>query len=85
MKAFMIFFFLFTVTIYAQDEGQDPNVIYKYRQYEKFDLGELEIKGTLIAPGDLSATKKKARKFDLNLYERYNFDDFTKEQIRDLR
>lgn len=74
--------------LFAQDLPEskaDGNIIYKYKQYEKFDLGELEIKGSIIAPGDLSVQKKDFKKFDLNLYERYHFDDFTQDQIKDLR
>ena len=65
--------------------GGNDHVIYKYKKYEKFNLGELEIKGSLVAPGDLTISKRKVKKFDLDLYERKHFRDFISAQIDELR
>jgi hypothetical protein len=61
------------------------NIIYKYKKYEKFDLGELEIKGSIIAPGDLSTANLQIKKFSLSLYERKRYDDLLEKQLRTLR
>ncbi|MCO4794953.1 MAG: hypothetical protein KC493_14650 [Bacteriovoracaceae bacterium] len=60
-------------------------VIYKYRKYEKFDLGNLEIKGSIVAPGDLSVKERSRRTFSRDLYDRDNFNKEVIEDIRNLR
>ncbi len=62
-----------------------PKVIYKYRQYEKFDLGSMEIKGSIVAPGDLSVKERSRRTFSRDLYDRDNFNTEVIEDIRNLR
>ena len=39
-------------------------VVYKYKEYEKFDLGDMEIKGEVVAPGDLSIKERRRKKFE---------------------
>lgn len=65
--------------------GQDQKVIYQYKKYEKFDLGNLEVKGQLIAPGDISVRERERRRFEVDLYSRQNFDSFIKKDIDSLR
>ena len=48
-------------------EANDKNVLVKYKKYESFDLGNLEIKGKIIAPGDLTV-KERARKVFAETY-----------------
>lgn len=62
-----------------------PKVIYKYRKYEKFDLGSMEIKGSIVAPGDLSVKERSRRTFSRDLYDRDNFNKEVIEDIRNLR
>lgn len=64
---------------------QEPKVIYQYKKYEKFDLGDLEVKGQLIAPGDLSVRERDRRRFELDLYNRTDFDPHIKHDIQTLR
>ena len=64
---------------------QDQKVIYQYKKYEKFDLGNLEVKGELIAPGDISVRERERKRFELDLYTRKNFDNFIKKDIESLR
>lgn len=73
----------FTKVIWAQD--RQDNVIVKYKQYESFDLGSLEIKGEIIAPGDLSVKERERKQFRRPLFERYNFDPEVVEDIKSLR
>ncbi len=63
----------------------EENVIYQYKKYEKFDLGDLEVKGQLIAPGDLSVRERERRRFELDLYNRTDFDPNIKHDLQTLR
>lgn len=63
----------------------EPRVIYQYKKYEKFDLGNLEVKGQLIAPGDISVRERERKRFALDLYTRKNFDTFQKKDVDSLR
>lgn len=70
----------------AQDAPKtDQKVIYQYKKYEKFDLGNLEVKGQLIAPGDISVRERERKRFELDLYTRKNFEPFQKKDIESLR
>ncbi len=61
------------------------NVVVKYKQYEKFDLGDLEIKGSIIAPGDLSIRERQRKIFQRYLYNREHFNDEVITDLRNLR
>jgi hypothetical protein len=76
---------LFSFYIIAEAHGQEQKTIYEYKKYEKFDLGNLEVKGQLIAPGDISVRERDRRRFELDLYSRKDFDDFVKKDIESLR
>lgn len=79
---------LFTLSLMlliSQVGMAEENVIYQYKKYEKFDLGDLEVKGQLIAPGDLSVRERERRRFELDLYNRENFDDKIGHDMRTLR
>lgn len=65
--------------------GQEQQVIYQYKKYEKFDLGNLEVKGQLIAPGDISVRERERKRFELDLYTRKDFDAFIKKDVESLR
>lgn len=63
----------------------EEKIIYQYKKYEKFDLGDMEVKGQLIAPGDLSVRERERRRFELDLYQRGDFDELTKHDVQTLR
>ena len=65
--------------------GDDQKVIYQYKKYEKFDLGNLEVKGQLIAPGDISVRDRERRRFEVDLYSRQDFDKFIRKDTESLR
>lgn len=65
--------------------AEEQKVIYQYKKYEKFDLGNLEVKGELIAPGDISVRERDRRKFELDLFSRKDFDSFIKRDVESLR
>lgn len=66
-------------------DPNDPNVRIEYKQYESFDLGNLEIEGKIIAPGDLSVQQRDRKRFNRNLFERFDFNPEVKEDIYHLR
>lgn len=82
MKTLLI---LILAVLVNQSALADENVIYQYKKYEKFDLGDLEVKGKLIAPGDLSVRERERRRFELDLYNREHFDDKVGHDMRTLR
>lgn len=67
------------------DAWGEEQVIYQYKKYEKFDLGNLEVKGQLIAPGDISVRERERKRFELDLYTRKDFDAFIKKDVESLR
>ena len=81
MNKYLILF-VFSISLQAMAE---ENVIYQYKKYEKFDLGDLEVKGQLVAPGDLSVRERDRRRFELDLYNRADFDPMIKHDIKTLR
>jgi hypothetical protein len=60
----------------------EKKIIIKYKQYERFDLGSMEVKGNIIAPGDISVQERKRKIFDSQLINKTNFD---KEIINDIK
>lgn len=65
--------------------AQKKKIIYKYKEYEKFDLGDLEIKGDIVAPGDLSVKERSRRVFERDLYRKNDFDKKIIQEIKFLR
>jgi hypothetical protein len=85
MKALILILLICsTQKSFAQDLN-DPNVIIEYKQYESFDLGNLEIEGQLIAPGDLTVQERERRRFSRPLFNRYDFDDMVQDDVKTLR
>lgn len=80
MKIFIIII-MFSSYVFAEDQ----KVIYQYKKYEKFDLGNLEVKGELIAPGDISVRDRDRKRFELDLFTRKEFDSFIKNDVQGLR
>lgn len=76
---------LLTPAIAQEAPPTEQKVIYQYKKYEKFDLGNLEVKGQLIAPGDISVRERERKRFELDLYTRKNFDSFQRKDIDSLR
>ena len=66
-------------------EEKDKNTVYKYKDYEVIDLGSLEIKGQIIAPGDITISEKERKIFKRSLLEKDNFDYENKREIENLR
>ncbi len=76
--------FLFSIsTVFAQEKKGD--VVYKYKDYDVIDLGSLEVKGEIVAPGDLTVAEREKKNFDRRLLEKTNFDLEIKREIENLR
>jgi hypothetical protein len=75
-------FIILTFILCSTAASAKENVIYKYKQYEKFDLGDMEIKGSIIAPGDLSIKERRRKIFKRKLFQRKDFD---KQIITDIK
>jgi hypothetical protein len=73
----------FSTDLHAQDEKK--NVVYKYKEYEAIDLGALEIKGQIMAPGDLTVNERERQSFKRSLLEKNNFDFENRREIENLR
>ncbi|MBT7610846.1 MAG: hypothetical protein HN576_13880 [Bacteriovoracaceae bacterium] len=71
--------------VLCRDKKKKTNLIYKYKSYEKFDLGNLEIKGKVIAPGDLSVKDRARRTFSRDLFDRSDFNKEVIQEIKNLR
>ena len=74
---------LCSLSAFAQEEKK--NVIYKYKEYEVIDLGSLEIKGQIMAPGDLTVNERERQSFKRSLLEKNNFDFENRREIENLR
>jgi hypothetical protein len=90
MKISFMIVSLFFLILAARAEGPKKaggkgNIIYKYKKYETFDLGNLEVKGDIIAPGDLSVQERQRTKMERGLLERKDFDEEVRKDIKNLR
>lgn len=85
MKLRIIFVFITIYFLSLSNSMAKEKIIYKYKEYEKFDLGDLEIKGSIIAPGDLSVKERRRKIFERELFNRDNFDKKMIQEIKFLR
>jgi hypothetical protein len=81
-KLILIILILCSFGVYAKTTKK---VVYKYKEYEKFDLGDLEIKGNIIAPGDISVKERRRKVFERDLLHKKDFDYKIIEEIKFLR
>ena len=83
MKLFLFIFIFFLITNAFSQTNE--KVIYKYKEYEKFDLGDLEVKGSVVAPGDISVKERKRKVFENPLYKRTSFRELMIQDVKNLR
>ena len=76
---------LFAFNIMAQDPTNDPSVNVEYKKYQKFDLGNLSIKGNILTPGDVSVRDRLPSSITHDVYDRKNFNDHMDKDIQDIR
>lgn len=75
---------LFAASIKAAEEKKSTTV-YKYKEYEVIDLGSMEVKGQIVAPGDLTVNERERKIFKRSLLEKSNFDFENRREIENLR
>lgn len=80
MKIFLLILIM-SFSVMAEDEktpaagaSADKKVIYKYKQYEKFDFDDMSVEGDDGAPGDLSINPRFQKEFKNELPYRKNFN-----------
>ena len=75
---------LIMMSIYSV-KSQDTKVIYQFKKYEKVDLGDLEVKGNVLAPGDITIMERDRAKFQRELFDKPDFDQEMRFTILNLR
>jgi hypothetical protein len=72
---------IFTYDVKSEEKG----IIYEYKKFEKIDLGDLEVKGNVLAPGDITIMERDRAKFQRDLYDRTEYDQEMRLGILNLR
>ena len=85
MNKIIILILLNLFLFHSLSAEEKKNTIYKYKEYETIDLGSLEVKGELIAPGDLTVNDRERKVFKRSLLEKQDFDLENKREIENLR
>jgi hypothetical protein len=60
----------------------EEKIKYEYKQYDRFDLGNLEVDGQVIAPGDISVRQRARNRIKREINQRENFLDLMKEEVK---
>ncbi|MCB9092130.1 MAG: hypothetical protein H6620_06175 [Halobacteriovoraceae bacterium] len=60
-------------------------IIYKYEKHQKVDLGDLQIKGKVLAPGDITISERERKRFRRELYDRREWDQEVRIDILNMR
>ena len=76
---------LILISINAVKSQQDTKVIYQYKKYERVDLGDLEVKGNVLAPGDITIMERDRARFQRELFDKPDFDQEMRFTILNLR
>lgn len=78
-------FLILMLTLFTLELSAKEKVVYKYKEYEKFDLGDLEVKGSVVAPGDISVKERNRKVFENPLYKRTSFRELMIQDVKNLR
>lgn len=68
---------LFAGNSFAREQvvkAGEQKIIYKYKQYEKFDFDDISVEAMSGSPGDLSINQRYQRQFSNKLPLRKNFN-----------
>lgn len=90
IKTISLLFVVSLGTLSAQEDlpSTGPGgeqIIYKYKQYQKFDFEDLVIEGETGNPGDLSIAPRYQRRFENKLPYRKNFNAEIRRGIERVR
>ncbi|OFZ22749.1 MAG: hypothetical protein A2202_00600 [Bdellovibrionales bacterium RIFOXYA1_FULL_36_14] len=78
-------FTLFTTSFHAFAENKKEKVIVEYKKYERFDLGNLEIQGSVIAPGDVSVKERERKVLETDFYEKKDYFPDIRRDVLNLK
>lgn len=81
---YLLLSLLFTLSAWAQTPETKGKVIYQYKKYEKFDMGNLDLNGELIVPGEVSVRERERFKINMDLFERKKTNDFKTSDAQSL-
>ena len=89
-KYFWIFHLLLLINLtlvfdYVHAFESKEKVIYRYKKNETIDLGELNVKGKNMAPGDLTVRERVRYNPNENIYEKKDFEKEIKEDFNFLK
>ena len=82
---FLLLIIITNIQVWGQDPPADPSVNYEYKKYQKFDLGNLSIKGNILTPGDVSVRDRLPSSITHDVYDRKHFNDHMDKDVQDIR
>ena len=88
MKTLIFFFSLALLTIppsWAKKTKRKKNAIVEYKKYQAVDLGDLQIDGRIIAPGNLTINENDQNDLEYPLFNRKHFRHQIIKDINNIR
>ncbi len=85
MKKILLALLFAMLVLPAFAENQETKVIYKYKQYEKFDFSEMDIGAGTEGPGDISVIQRMQARYVNKLPYRRNFNPEIKKSVGRVR
>jgi hypothetical protein len=83
MNRFLLFLIVFPLAAWAQ--GQQKEVKFEYKKFERFDFEEIAVEGEKGAPGDLSIAPTPRKDYENRLPERKNFNKEIRKSASGIR
>jgi len=80
-NSFLLILIILSSFAYSQ---QNEKVIVKYKKYQKFDLGDLSVKGNILTPGDLSIKNEDRGVKAGEFYKRKEFEERIISELEDI-
>ncbi len=84
-KILLTFTLLLSSLVIAQTEDQNGDVVYKYKEFQEFDLETIGVDGEVGAPEDLSLNSRFQKKFRNKLPIRKNFNPEIRRTVELIR
>jgi len=75
----------YTQTQQQVQGAQEERIIYRYKEFERFDFEDIVIEGETGNPGDLSIAPRYQRRFENKLPYRKNFNAEIRKGIERVR
>lgn len=77
--------FLLTLLSAPQSLAKKKNVIVEYKKYQAIDLGDLQIDGRIVSPGDITINDQSNNEEEYPLFNRKNFHHRIIEDVNNIR